>query len=318
MRIVFFGTGPFAIPACQWICQSEHVVQAVVTRPILDSGKRRKTSENPVRDLAEHLGLSVMSPTDVNSPTTVRQLSELEPDLFFVCDYGQILSRECLAAARLGGINLHGSLLPKYRGAAPVNWAIYHGETETGVTVIHMSAKLDAGPCLAVDKTTVVADETAAELEPRLAQLGVRPVAKAIEMLHQWDGQSPLGVPQDAKRASKAPRLKKQSGLIDWRESAEQIFNQIRAFQPWPGSFTQWQGQNREPVRVILHQVAPVESTGGPPGIVLAADNDQLTVQTGQGGIQILSLQPAGKRKMDGAAFVRGYQPQVGDLFKNP
>ncbi|MDG2185502.1 MAG: methionyl-tRNA formyltransferase [Mariniblastus sp.] len=318
MRIVFFGTGPFAIPACQWICQSEHVVQAVVTRPILDSGKRRKTSENPVRDLAESLGLAVMSPTDVNSPTTVRQLSELEPDLFFVCDYGQILSRECLAAARLGGINLHGSLLPKYRGAAPVNWAIYHGETETGVTVIHMSAKLDAGPCLAVDKTTVVADETAAELEPRLAQLGVRPVAKAIEMLHQWDGQSPLGVPQDAKRASKAPRLKKQSGLIDWRESAEQIFNQIRAFQPWPGSFTQWQGQNREPVRVILHQVAPVESTGGPPGIVLAADNDQLTVQTGQGGIQILSLQPAGKRKMDGAAFVRGYQPQVGDLFKNP
>ena len=318
MRIVVFGTGPFATPSFEWIYKSNHVVPAVVTRPILDSGKRRKTAENPVRDLAESLGLSVLSPIDVNAPDSIQQLADLNADLFFVCDYGQILSRECLSTARLGGINLHGSLLPKYRGAAPINWAIYHGETETGVSVIHMSTKMDAGPCLAVDKLYVNADETAVELEPRMAQLGVAAVASAVETLSRWNGQAALGTPQDPQQVSKAPRLKKQNGQIDWRKPAEQIFNQIRAFQPWPGSFTQWKGQNRGAVRVILHQVALVDSAGGPPGIIVAADNDQLTVQTGQGGIQILSLQPAGKRKMDGAAFVRGYQPQVGDLFEGP
>ncbi|MCH2181580.1 MAG: methionyl-tRNA formyltransferase [Mariniblastus sp.] len=315
MRIVVFGTGPFATPSFAWINQSCHQVVGVVTRPIRDSGKRRKTAENPVRDLAESLGLPILSPFDVNSADAIRQLAELQPDLFFVCDYGQILSGECLAASRLGGINLHGSLLPKYRGAAPVNWAVYHGETETGVTVIHMSTKLDAGPCLVANQLTIGADETAEQLEPRLAELGVNAVSRAVQVLDDWDGHSAIGIPQDAGQASRAPRLKKPDGLIDWAQPAEQIFNQVRAFQPWPGSFSQWQGQQRAPLRVILHQVACVESRGGLPGEVVAADPGQLVVQTGQGGLRLLSLQPAGKRKMDGEAFIRGYQPQPGDLF---
>ena len=315
MRIVVFGTGPFATPSFGWINGSGHEVVGVVTRPILDSGKRRKTAENPVRDMAESLGLPILSPVDVNETSFVEQLAELDSDLFFVCDYGQILSAECLAASRLGGINLHGSLLPKYRGAAPINWAIYHGETKTGVTVIHMSTKLDAGPCLVAEELDIASGETAEQLEPRLAELGVRAISTALQTLEAWDGQTGIGTPQDRKQASRAPRLKKQDGLVDWSQTAEQIFNQVRAFQPWPGSFSQWQGEQREPLRVILHQVACVESSGGQPGEVVVADPGQLVVQTGQGGLQILSLQPAGKRKMEAEAFLRGYQPQTGDRF---
>ena len=315
MRIIVFGTGPFAVPTFRWLSQSDHDIPAVITRPIADSGKRRKTSENPVRDLADSLGLNVASPIDVNSTDSIQLLAGLQADLFFVCDYGQILSSACLATARLGGINLHGSLLPKYRGAAPVNWAVYHGETETGVTVIHMSPRLDAGPCLATNKTSLTANETAEQLEPRLAELGVSAVRESIECLSHWDGQASLGLKQDSTLVSKAPRLKKSNGRIVWSKSALQIFNQVRAFQPWPGSFTEWQGQNRKPLRVILHEVQPVDSCEGQLGEIRRVDDDSLTVQTGQGGLKILSIQPAGKRQMKAGEFIRGYQPTPGELF---
>ena len=315
MRIVVFGTGPFAAPSFRWLSQSGHDLPLVITRPIADSGRRRKTSENPIRDLAESLGLNVACPADVNSVDSVQLLEGLQADLFFVCDYGQILSADCLATARLGGINLHGSLLPKYRGAAPVNWAVYHGETVTGVTVIHMSPKLDAGPCLATNKTSLIANETAEELEPRLAELGVSAVRDSVERLNNWDGHSSLGLTQDSTLASKAPRLKKRDGRILWSKSALQIFNQVRAFQPWPGSFSEWQGQSRKPLRVILHEVRCVDSSGSQPGEVCRVERDSLTIQTGQGGLQVLSIQPAGKRQMNAGEFIRGYQPALGDRF---
>ena len=148
-----------------------------------------------------------------------------------------------------------------------------------------------------------------------MAQLGVKAISSALQTLEAWDGQTEIGMPQDTKQASRAPRLKKQDGLIDWSQTAEQIFNQVRAFQPWPGSFSQWQGAQRKPLRVILHQVACVESSGGCPGEIVVAEPGQLVVQTGQGGLEILSLQPAGKREMEAEAFLRGYQPQTGDRF---
>ena len=177
MNIVVFGTGPFAVPTFEKLLSSDHNVLAVVTRPIADSGKRRKSAENPVRDLAEKSNLTVLDPASANDAAVVQQLRDLNADLFFVCDYGQILSRDCLSASKLGGINLHGSLLPKYRGAAPINWAIYHGEQETGVTVIHMTPKLDGGPALSFAKTDIGANETTEDLEPRLSQIGVGAVS---------------------------------------------------------------------------------------------------------------------------------------------
>jgi methionyl-tRNA formyltransferase len=164
-----------------------------------------------------------------------------------VCDYGQILAPATLATARRGGVNLHGSLLPKYRGAAPINWAIYHGETESGVTVIHITPQIDAGPCIAQARTAIGPDETAAELEVRLAELGAGLMCEAIDLLEEGRQQA---LPQDAALAGKAPRLKKSDGLIDWRRPAAAIKNHVRAMEPWPKTYTFWHRCDGPPLRL--------------------------------------------------------------------
>lgn len=325
MRILLFGTGPFAVPSFRSLLDSGHDVMGLVTRPITDPGKRRKTSENPTRDLAEARGLRIFDPPSCNEAAFVEQLEQLKTDLFVVCDYGQILSRKCLAASQLGGINLHGSLLPRYRGAAPINWAIFHGDLTLGVTVIHMTPKLDGGPCLAKASIETTLDETAEDIEPRLAQLGIEPVQRAIEMLDRWDGESQLGELQDPKLATRAPRLNKSDGQIDWSRSANDLVNQVRAFQPWPGSFTNWHASHRkQPMRLILHKVEAISNAKSDdpsldqrqPGQVAVSDARQLLVVTGDGLLSVRKLQPAGKKPMLVADFLRGNQPEVGDWFQ--
>jgi methionyl-tRNA formyltransferase len=327
MRIILFGTGPFAVPSFKAILRSNHKVVALVTRPILDSGKRRKTSENPARELAEQYRLPIHHPVNVNEADFVAVLRSLHADLFVVCDYGQILSQDCLATARLGGINLHGSLLPKYRGAAPIHWAIYHGETTTGVTIIHMTTQLDGGPCLASAMLEIKPLETTEEVEPRLSQLGVQPVLDSLAMLEAWDGHSPLGTVQDRKLATKAPRLKKTDGHIQWSRSANEIVNQIRAFQPWPGSYSFWPREHStEPERLIItlgrvvtESEAQVHSEVGiaepRPGQVIFNDGHQLWIQSGQGWVNLLKVQPSGKRVMPIGEFLRGHRLPVGTQF---
>ncbi len=332
MRLIMFGTGPFAVPTFESLLESDHEVLALVTRPIIDSGRRRKTSENPTRDTGQQAGLTILDPSNVNEDDVVTQLAMMKADLFVVCDYGQILSSECLAAAKLGGINLHGSLLPKYRGAAPINWAIYHGEPTTGITIIHMTPKLDGGPCLVKVDTEFHDTETTETIEPRLAQLGVKPVLDSINMLAEWDGISAIGEKQDRKLATKAPRLKKSDGNIDWNRSTHQIVNQIRAFQPWPGSYTNWKSDKlKQPMRLIVHrarlidedEIAELRSQSDSdlqlapaaefkPGQVVV-NRDQLVIQTGQGKLAIEQIQPAGKRSMPIADFLRGKPPEIGD-----
>ena len=323
MRIVMFGTGPFAVPTFRSLIESDHEVSALFTRPISDAGKRRKTAENPTRDVGEEVGLRICDPTNVNESDSIDILRSIDADLFVVCDYGQILSRECLGCARLGGINLHGSLLPKYRGAAPIQWAIYNGDSVTGVTIIHMTSKLDGGPCLVQTSTDIHPEETAETIEPRLATLGVPAVHEAIKMLSNWDGDSSIGEKQDPSAATKAPRLKKSDGLIDWSKTTKQIVNQIRAFQPWPGSFSNWHSENRkQPVRLIVHDSNPIsleqstQEAGVAPGRVVRVSRELLIIRTGDGGLSITKLQPAGKKPMPIADFLRGNQPEVGDEFK--
>jgi methionyl-tRNA formyltransferase len=233
-----------------------------------------------------------------------------------VCDYGQILSAETLSISSLGGINLHGSLLPKYRGAAPVNWAIWKGETETGVTVLHMTPRLDAGPALVQSRLQIGSDETAAELEPRLAHLGVQAVREAIQLLASWDRRSPLGTPQDPAQATRAPRLKKKDGQVNWAQTAAEIYRQFRAVQPWPGLFTYWAKGREEPLRILLSRirVEPQPSAGLKPG-QLVTDGRSLTVATAHGLVAIDQLQPAGKRVMAIGEFLRGHKLQPGDSF---
>ena len=319
MRIVLFGTGPFAVPSFEALLDSSHEVVALVTRPIANSGKRRKTAENPTRDLGVARDLAILDPRDVNEQAIVDQLVALNADLFVVCDYGQILSRDALGAARLGGINLHGSLLPKYRGAAPIHWAIYNGDQETGVTIIHMTPRLDGGPCLKHASTPIGQDETTESIEPRLAQLGVQCVMDSIAMLEQWDGESPIGEIQDQKLATKAPRLKRTDGNINFERSAAEIVNQIRAFQPWPGTFTSWTPQGKSELRLIIHQATvdtdQPENESLSPGEVIVSDKQNLIIQTGAGQLSLIKVQPAGKKPMAVADYLRGNPPPVGQIL---
>ena len=322
MRLILFGTGPFAVPTYQALIE-RHDVLAMVTRPIDDSGKRRKTAANPTRDLGEAEGLEILDPRSCNEPEFVETLKSMEADLFVVCDYGQILSRDCLAAAKLGGINLHGSLLPKYRGAAPIQWSVYNGDEVTGVTVIHMTPKLDGGPCLIKLELEIDPIETAGELEPRLSAIGPKAVLQAIEMLSEWDGESEIGDLQDRKDVTKAPRLKKSDGEIDFDRSAQQINNQVRAFEPGPRSFTNWTPENKMSIRLIFAETLKVCPQNAKDeniphvnaGEVALCDSDRLWIQTGDGILAVVEIQPAGKKQMPIDAFLRGHQPKVGDVF---
>lgn len=318
MRLVMMGTGPFAVPTFASLLDSSHVVCALVTRPAVIGQTRGKTQTppNPMRELAESRGVPVLAPDSVNDESSRRALEALGVDLYVVCDYGQILSAETLAVAPLGGINLHGSLLPKYRGAAPIQWALWHGEQETGVTVIHMDPRLDAGPCLVQCSTLIGPTETAVDLEPRLAQLGVGPVHQALELLSGWDGTSPLGKLQDPAQATRAPRLKKRDGEVDWTRAAADIFCQFRAVQPWPGLFTYYFRPSGEPLRVILEQVAAVPTQlSHLPGFLAPSDGQGFLVATGRDALRVSRLQPAGKRAMDAAEFLRGYPLHAGARF---
>ena len=307
------GTGPFAVPTFQLLYETRHTMAALVTRPLRSHRGKEVEPVSPIRDIAHEHNTPIFEPEDINAPESRRLLSGCHADLMIVCDYGQILSTETLATARLGGINLHGSLLPKYRGAAPINWALYHGETETGVTVIHMTPRVDAGPCIGQVAIGIEPDETAVELETRLAQLGVWLVRRSIDAIDEGRLEA---LPQDPAIASKAPRLKKTDGAIDWTRAAAAIRNQVRALEPWPKTYTFWHRKDGPPVRLILGPVRAVEtSEPHPPGTVLEARGDRLVIATGQGALAPESIQPAGKRLLSIDEFLRGYRVQVGDRF---
>lgn len=319
MRIVMMGTGGFAAPTLQALYGSPHHVVGLVTQPSREVAGRKAPPPSPMRQLATAHGTPVFDPASVNTDEARRQLCEWSPDLLVVADYGQILSPETLAAARLGGVNLHGSLLPKYRGAAPINWALYHGETETGVTTIHMTPQLDAGPCLAQARTPIDPNEDAIRLEARLAQLGAPLVLDTIAAL-----ETGVAVPleQDNGLASRARRLRKTDGLIDWRRSAQAIHDQIRALQPWPGGYTFWQRPTGDALRLILSPgTAVLGSVEAPdvasvaPGQVLRAQGDELVVAAGTGALRLAGAQPAGKRMLSVEEFLRGYPVRPGQFF---
>ncbi len=317
MRIVLMGTGPFAAPSFQSLIEApDHEVVALFTQPERRVVKKNRPVEpGPARRVALDAGLPIHDPPNVNDAESVALLERLAPDLLVVCDYGQILKPATLAAARRGGINLHGSLLPKYRGAAPVQWAILSGDEETGVTVIHMTPRLDAGPMLVQRRVPILPEDDAVTLEERLAREGVGAVHEAIEMLSAWDGHSAIGTPQDASLASRAPRFAKSDGAIDWTKPAESIRNHVRGLKPWPGSYTQWSPEGSEPVRLIIDRVSiePGASRSAEPGEVVVAEGDRLLVMAGDGAlVRIERLQPAGKRKMNVDEFLRGHRIQPG------
>ncbi|MBN2475070.1 MAG: methionyl-tRNA formyltransferase [Pirellulales bacterium] len=317
MRLVMIGTGPFAMPAFRGLYDTHHEIVALVTKPLDPHRGRAAASIPPIRDIANAQGTPIFGPVDINSEQAHIQLEQFCADLLVVCDYGQILSAATLATSRLGGVNIHGSLLPKYRGAAPINWAIYHGDAETGVSVIHMTPRVDAGPVMAQGRLDIHPEETAVELEIRLSEVGAWLVRRAIDSLEagRWEA-----LPQDPKLASKAPRLKKTDGLIDWTRLASAIKNQVRAMEPWPKTYTFWHRRKAEPLRLVLGPVSieNLADSPAPPGTIVEASGDRLLVAAGQGAVRLQRLQPAGKRMLAVAEFLRGYRVQPGDTFAGP
>jgi methionyl-tRNA formyltransferase len=316
MRLIMLGTGPFAVPTLEALAASSHEVALAVTRP----PRGRDPQASPLQRAGNSLHLPVWSPARVNLPESQARLVSVNADLLVVCDYGEILKSETLATARMGGINLHGSLLPKYRGAAPVQWAILHGETETGNSVIQMTPGLDAGPCLGQQRTPIDPDEDAVALETRLALMGAELVLRVVEQLATGTTQP---TPQDAASASKAPRLKKEQGAIDWSRSAIEIKNLVRAVRSWPRAYTFWHRHEAAPLRLNIDRVSlaraasAARATGvldaaSTPGTVIEADQ-HLIATTCDDALELVELQPAGKRSMSASEFLRGYRLQVGD-----
>jgi methionyl-tRNA formyltransferase len=313
LKLVVMGTGPFAVPMLHALLRSRHDIVAVVTRPAHAPAGRRPPP-NPMRAAALAAGLPILDPERINDPDAIAAVAALAPDLLVVCDYGQILAPAALAVAPFGGINLHGSLLPRHRGAAPVQWAILAGDAVTGVSVIRMTPALDAGRVIVVRETPIGADETADGLERRLADLGAGAVPEAIDLLAAAGPDAAVGRPQDATLATKAPRLTKADGIVDWAQPAARIARMRRALEPWPrtASFLR-EAEDRPPARVVLEEVAVGEAlvpggTDAAPGTILSADASGLVVACGDGTrLVVRRLVPEGRRSMSAAEFLRGH-----------
>jgi methionyl-tRNA formyltransferase len=346
LKLVLMGTGPFAFPSFRQIARSHHTILAVVTKPPVENPSRDKAPpESPILTWARQAELQIVTPASINDPSAIEWLTQLQADLLIVCDYGQILSKEALATASLGGINLHGSLLPRHRGAAPVQWSILAGDPQAGVSVIHMTTKLDAGPVLQQRQTPIQPDESADALEARLSQLGVEPTMLAIETLARGDEQA--GIEQDPEQTTKAPRLKKSDGQLDFRYPIAWIDRQIRGLQPWPGVFgnlilsqdnsAQANSSQAKSIRTVIHRAKPIAidpakiaELGWTPGQVLWSDSaleaslviehpKQWVGVVAHDGLLVLEvLQLAGKSAMQAASFVSGYGKQKNLRFETP
>jgi methionyl-tRNA formyltransferase len=319
MRLVMMGTGTFAEPTLEALLSSNHQVVGLVTQPDravgAERGSTRQTGKG-MKTIAQEKNVPVFQPESVNTPEGVAQLNAWQPDLLVVAAYGQILKPDVLATAKHGGINVHASLLPKYRGAAPIAWAIYHGEKQTGVTIIQMTPQLDAGGMIAQQAVDIGPEETAGELEARLAPLGAKLALESIEKMVAGIAK-PLS--QDKAQVSKAPKLKKEDGLIDWTRFTEQVCNQIRAMQPWPTAYTYLHRSGNPPTRVIINRAHPnldVDFEIGLAAGLLRVVGSRLYVGDGsRARVEILELQPAGKRRMSAIEFLRGHPVREGDRF---
>jgi methionyl-tRNA formyltransferase len=330
MRLVMMGTGTFAEPTLQALLAGPDPVVGVFTQPDREGVQKRGSTRQVgrgMKEIAAEKGIPVFQPESVNTPDGVAMLRGLQPDLLVVAAYGQILSKEVLSIPTQGAINVHGSLLPKYRGAAPVAHAILNGETETGVTIIRMSAGLDAGDMLA--KATIpILDETAGELEAKLAPLGAR---LAVETIQRLKAGPVVGEKQDPKLVTKAPKLTKEMGLIDWSQPAQQVYRHVRAMQPWPTAYTYLHRTGKPPMRVMVNRVNVghdivdpggrhlgffVPDLGPGPAGSLTTHTGGLWVRNGtEAGVQVIELQPAGKKRITAEEFLRGYPLKAGDRF---
>ena len=305
MRIVFMGTPDFAVGSLQALCESgKHEILAVVTQPDRPKGRGNKLLQTPVKEYALAQGLTVYQPQKVKTPEFVELLHELQPELIVVAAFGQFLSKEILELPKYGCINLHVSLLPKYRGSAPVQWAVLNGDAETGVSIMQMDEGLDTGDVLACEKIAIDPEETSGQLFDRVTAVGARVLCETLPAIAAGTLKAE---PQAHENASTAPMLSKEMAEFHLTDSADHIHNWVRGMNPWPGAWFVTAGGKK--VKVMECRVA--ESHGEAAGTVLATK--PLTVACGEGAIQLLHVVPEGKKPMDGTSFAAGLRLKAGD-----
>jgi len=300
------GTPQFAVPALETLAEAGHEIAGVVTRIDKPAGRGRSMAAPPVKTAAEKRGLPVLQPRRVREPEFIEQLRKLAPEAIVVAAYGQILPKDILTLPKRGCINIHASLLPAYRGAAPINWAIIRGETAAGITIMQMDEGMDTGAILLQDSIPIDPEDTAGTLTEKMSRLGGGLITKALPLIESG-ALKPLS--QDGSKATMAPILKKEDGLIDWDLPAVEIHNRVRGMSPWPGAYTFLDG------KLIKILASEPRSGAGKPGELQSPDKNTLTVGAGSGLLAVVAIQPEGKKPMTAAEFLRGHRDIAGKKF---
>ena len=313
MKVIFFGTSEFAIPSLRKLVASKHEVLAVVTQPDRKKGRHLKLSQPPIKIEALKHGIKdIYQPPDPSIGKFIENIAAYKADLFCVIAYGHILCNKVLTLPDKSCINMHGSLLPKYRGASPMHWAIVNGEKATGLSIIRMNQTMDAGDIIAQSpQIPIKATDTYLSLSEKLAQAGADLLLETIDSIEK--GRATF-TPQDESKTTYAPKLKKQDGLIDWKMSARQIHNRVRAFIPWPIAHTFLKGKL---LRVWEARISAIKAEGKKPGEVVSKKDNKLQIATGSEVLEINRLQPANSKQMDIAAFLAGHDLKTGDTLGN-
>jgi methionyl-tRNA formyltransferase len=306
LDLIFMGTAGFAVPSLEALAASPHRVRAVYTQPPRPAGRGMRAQASPVEGAARRLGLEVRTPASLREPAVQKEIGQLGADLAVVAAYGLLLPQPVLDAPRLGCINLHASLLPRWRGASPIQHALLAGDAETGVSVFQMEAGLDTGPVLAMERVAIPGDATAGSLHDALANLAAGMVVPVVDALAAGTAHA---TPQPADGVTYAGKLDREAGRLDWSRPADELERRVRAFDPWPGCWTEAGGER---LRVLAAEVVP---GGGEPGMVL---DDRLTVACGEGALRLVRVQRAGGRAQDAAAFLRGFALPAGSRLGRP
>ena len=310
MKIVFFGSAHFAVPSLEALIKSSHEIVCVVTQPDKQKGRHLQVSGTDVKSTAVSAKLKIFQPEDIKSPESVKFLKGLEADLFVIVAYGQIFSQEVLDIPKLMPINIHASLLPRYRGAAPINWAIINGDKKSGVTIMFVTRKMDSGPVILQQDVKVEEKDTSVTLEEKLRNCGAELLIDALKII---DNRSYCLVDQDEDKVTLAPKLKKEDGLIDWDTSAMDIHNQIRGLLPWPAAFTRYRGKI---LKIFQSDVLPLFPNHKPvSGEVVRADKDVIIVACARGFLAIKELQLEAGKRMPAQSFISGHKLIAGEIL---
>lgn len=309
MKVMFMGTPDFAVGTLEEIIKAGHEVVLVVSQPDKAVGRSKALKYTPVKACALEHGLEVYQPERVKSPECVEYLKTFEPDLIVVEAFGQIISKEILELPKYCCINVHASLLPKYRGASPIQWAVINGDEETGVTIQRMDEGVDTGDIIATETVTLAKDETAGSLFDRLAEVGAKLCVKTMEAI---ENGTATFTPQDSSKATHTGKIHKEMGNIDWNGSAKQIECLIRGLNPWPSAYTKLGDKS---LKIWKAEVLPDEKKAAP-GCILSAGKEGIKVQTGDGILALTEIQLEGKKRMSTEAFLNGYTVEAGTYFK--